>query len=141
MSDVKKLEERMGNLESKLKVAFHDIETKISSLSMADKEGIEERFQEVEDLILIIQVEQMKIKEKMIASADIGFGETNMPTEDIEKLKPVVESLQNMLRDIDMRLSELENNKPNVVAHSHEREYVQQSSNLLLEINKIINSN
>lgn len=142
MSDVKKLDERINNLESKLKAAFTDVETKISSLSTTDKDSIEERFQEVEDLILLLQVEQMKIKEKLHASIDIGFGGELSP-EDTGGMKAVVDSLQNLVHEMDARLSAVENSKRmNItVKDIAVKEPPHGSSNILFEVNKILSSN
>lgn len=139
MSDVKKLEERMNNLEAKLKTAFADIEARIGSMSNNDISSIEERFQEMEDLILILQVEQMKIKEKLQASADIGFGETPVAHETAENK----ETFEKSLDEIGMRLSAVENARSMPASPKNEQRPVQmqQSSGLLLEINKILNSN
>ena len=132
MSDVKKLDERINNLESKLKSAFAEIDTKISNLSTTDKTGIEERFQEVEDLILLLQVEQMKIKEKMQANVDIGFGGEHLSAEDTGNMKTIVDSLQNLVHDMDARISAIENKNP---------VYAQPSSSLMLEVSKILSGN
>ena len=139
MSDAKKLEERLNNLEAKLKAAFADIEARIGSMSNNDISIIEERFQEMEDLILILQVEQMKIKEKLQASADIGFGEIPVVRETAENK----ETFEKSLDEIEMRLSALEttHSAPALAKNEQRPVQMQQSSGLLLEINKILNSN
>ena len=153
MSDVKKLDERINNLESKLKSVFAEIEAKISSLSTTDKTGIEERFQEVDDLMLLLQLEQMKIKEKLHASADIGFGEEHLSVEDTGDMKTAVDSMQNLVHDMDARLSIVENRTPvmekrtpaieNKIRAIENRTpaITQPSRSLMLEVSKILSEN
>ncbi len=92
MSDVKKLEEKLNNLESKLKATFEELEKKLNELAAAHSDNSENRFQELEDLVLLIQVEQMKIMERMHSSLDIGLadGNTAANTAKVAELEKIV---------------------------------------------------
>ncbi len=92
MSDVKKLEEKLNNLESKLKATFEELEKRLNDLAATHTDTSENRFQEIEDLVLLIQVEQMKIMERMHASLDINLSDgsstvnTNTKVAELEKI-------------------------------------------------------
>lgn len=59
----KKLDERFEMLDSKLRTTFLEVEKRFSEMKM-QPEVLEDRLQELEDLILLMQLEIMKIKEK-----------------------------------------------------------------------------
>lgn len=82
---VKELDERMEKLENRLKSTFIEIERRFENLKVDQPAvvGIEERIQEVEDLVLLLQLEITKIKEK--TGTEVDFGTTPSPQRDLEE--------------------------------------------------------
>lgn len=61
---VKDMEERLDKLENRLKVTFLEIEKRFESLKEEQPISVEDRLQELEDLLLLIQLEVTKMREK-----------------------------------------------------------------------------
>ena len=110
MSDVKKLDEKLNNLESKLKATFEELEKRLNELAATHTDDSENRFQEIEDLVLLIQVEQMKIMERMHASLDVNLSDGSSTVNTNTKLAELEKIVLQMAERIDM----LEGNKPNI---------------------------
>ena len=103
MSDVKKLEEKLNNLEAKLKATFEELEKRLNELAATHTDTTESRFQEIEDLVLLIQVEQIKIVEKLNASVGVGFSDSSS-----ENVNAKVAELEKMIQQKAERLDALE---------------------------------
>ncbi|MBI4162191.1 MAG: hypothetical protein HY513_00780 [Candidatus Aenigmarchaeota archaeon] len=89
MSDVRKLEEKLNNLESRLKAVFEELEKRLNELAASHADNLESRFQELEDIVLLVQVEQMKLVERVNSSIDISFpssAATDSRTTELERL-------------------------------------------------------
>ncbi len=61
--EIKQLEERFERLENKLRATFLEVEKRFDEVK-AQPHDIEDRIQELEDLILLMQLEITKIKER-----------------------------------------------------------------------------
>ncbi|MBI4170190.1 MAG: hypothetical protein HY514_00710 [Candidatus Aenigmarchaeota archaeon] len=61
--EIKQLEERFERLENKLRATFLEVEKRFEE-AKAQPHDIEDRIQELEDLILLMQLEITKIKER-----------------------------------------------------------------------------
>jgi DNA repair exonuclease SbcCD ATPase subunit len=61
---VKELEERLDKLENRLKVTFLEVEKRFESFKEEQPVTIEDRLQELEDLLLLIQLEVTKLKDR-----------------------------------------------------------------------------
>src|SRR3989338_2779063 len=62
MAKAAELEQRLSNLEDKIKRNFFEVEKRLSSIEVSPK-NVEERVKEVEDLQMLSQLEIMKLKE------------------------------------------------------------------------------
>jgi chromosome segregation ATPase len=116
----KDLEARVDRLESRLKTTFLEIERRFEAQKMEDPvvSAFETRIQELEDLLLLLQLEITKIKDK------VGSGEqfiSASPRLDLEErikkieetatgdLKPVARPYeQSKLERLERKLNELE---------------------------------
>lgn len=86
---LKEMEERLDKLENRLKVTFLEIEKRFESFKQEQPIGIEDRLQELEDLLLLIQLEVSKLKDR--TSIDFGIG---APAPDIsERLSKLEEAV------------------------------------------------
>ena len=63
MEDLRNISTHLDNLEAKLRNTFVEIDTRIARLEGMKEGGSEERMQELEDLMLLIQVDNAKLKE------------------------------------------------------------------------------
>lgn len=63
---IKEMEERLDRLEGRLKTTFLEVERRFEATKIEEPAivNVEERIQEIEDLILLLQLELTKIKEK-----------------------------------------------------------------------------
>lgn len=73
MEHVEKLQDHLNRLEDKLKANFLEIEKRFSDLRVNLPANIDDRLQEMEDLLLLLQVENMTMKEKFSGDFDIGM--------------------------------------------------------------------
>ena len=110
--DIKK---RLENLENRLKTNFFEIEKRLVNLESSPGKGgnLSERIQDVEDLLLLLQLENMKIREKIGSTGipEIHAVEDKSGLE--ERVNELEEKLSNMKSgevptDIEDRLSALE---------------------------------
>jgi len=67
--DVKRLDEKIDRLESKLKATFLEVDRRFEDVKTLPI-AIEDRLQELEDLILLMQLEITKIKDKTSVTTD-----------------------------------------------------------------------
>lgn len=70
---VTELEERLNRLEEKLKVTFTEIEKRLMQQPQQQTDVYEDRLQELEDLILLLQLENTKLKDKVGEGLDFGI--------------------------------------------------------------------
>ncbi|MEM7819697.1 MAG: hypothetical protein QXD48_02605 [Candidatus Aenigmatarchaeota archaeon] len=93
MDKIKEIEERLNRLEEKTKASFLEVERRFAQMpeQINIPETINERITELEDLLLLLQVENIKIKEKLGYK---GFGLTDISdiTQRLEKLESHVYS-------------------------------------------------
>jgi len=64
------MEEKLVRLETRMKTNFFEIEKKLVSLEESSPDVLNERIRELEDLLLLLQLENIRIKEKF-SSSDI----------------------------------------------------------------------
>jgi len=74
MDKIQEIDERLNRLELKTKASFLEVERRLKEAPEHAKlpDDIDERFNELEDLILLMQVETSKIKDKL--TGGLGFG-------------------------------------------------------------------
>ena len=70
---VAEMEERINRLEEKLKVTFVEVEKRLNERQQTPEMNIDERIQELEDLLLLLQLENTKLKEKVHEGLDFGI--------------------------------------------------------------------
>jgi len=105
MPDLEMLDEKLTRLENRVKTNFFEIEKKFAELSEKAPGGIEERLQEIEDLVLLVQLENTKIKEKS-GNQGVATGTTDR----ISGLESAIKELKSAppAADAVERLSKLE---------------------------------
>lgn len=69
---VAEMEERINRLEEKLKLTFVEIEKRLNE-RQSPEVNMDERIQELEDLLLLLQLENTKLKEKVHGGLDFGI--------------------------------------------------------------------
>lgn len=68
------LEERFNRLEEKLKITFIELEKRLNEQQPQQPQtSFEDRIQELEDLLLLLQLENTKMKEKIRDGLDFGI--------------------------------------------------------------------
>jgi hypothetical protein len=70
---VTEINQRLDSLEERLKYVFGELEKKLQQNQPEEIYTVEERMQELEDLLLLLQLENTKIKEK-VGETSIDFG-------------------------------------------------------------------
>lgn len=70
---VVELEERLNRLEEKLRLTFGEIEKRLTQGQPQAASDIEERLQELEDLLLLLHLENTKLREKVGEGLDFGI--------------------------------------------------------------------
>lgn len=110
---IAELEERFNRLEEKLKVTFNEIEKRFSQLQQTPETNAEERIQELEDLLLLLQLESTKLKEK-VGEGGLDFGITASGPGVAERLERIETELSSRIAvtpassDIEAKISALE---------------------------------
>jgi len=167
MDKIQELEERLNRLEMRLKSNFLEIEKRFSEVpgQTSLPEDINERFNELEDLILLLQVDNTKIKEQFTGNLSFGAdvdtasinerinildekiseistaAEPALPEDLMEKINRVDEYINNM-NEIKERLDRLEMGRerfaPKIAGREEEEPILLPSKNLLSEVNKIL---
>lgn len=94
--------ERLARLENRMKTSFFEIERRLVNLETSSSAALGERIQELEDLLLLLQIENMKIKEKTA-------GEVDVTNPDLEQRLQMLESPRGLPGDIEERLNYIEN--------------------------------
>lgn len=84
---VAELEERLNRLEEKLRLTFTEVEKRLAP--QPQEYTFEERIQELEDLILLLQLENTKLKEKVGEGLEFGLAPS---TPDISGRLATIES-------------------------------------------------
>ena len=67
------MEERFGKLEEKLKLTFTEIDKRLVQMQQQPHYSAEDRIEELEDLLLLLQLESTKIREKVGDGLDFGI--------------------------------------------------------------------
>ena len=67
------LEQKFNRMEDRLKVVFGEIESRLEAMQHKPEYSFEERIQEIEDLLLLLQLEATKLKEKVGEGLDFGI--------------------------------------------------------------------
>src|SRR3989338_6347647 len=69
------LEERFNRLEEKLKITFIELEKRLNQQQLHDQPqtNVEDHIQEIEDLLLLLQLENTKMNEKIRDGLDFGI--------------------------------------------------------------------
>ncbi|HLD83597.1 MAG TPA: hypothetical protein VI979_01955 [archaeon] len=97
MEDFHQLSERLTGLETKLRNTFVQIDQRLGELETIKTENSEERLQEIEDLMLLLQVDNTKIRESIGRKEDSSFmGASSMP--DDAKIYEKLETLEQEVR-------------------------------------------
>ncbi len=68
---LREMEERINRMENKLKLSLFEVEKLVNQPKQ--EEPVEERLLEMEDLILLLQLEVTKIKDKVGQDIDVGL--------------------------------------------------------------------
>ena len=67
------IDERFNRLEEKLKLTFGEIEKRFAQIQQQPHYNVEERIEEIEDLLLLLQLENTKVREKIGEGLDFGL--------------------------------------------------------------------
>lgn len=86
---VAELEEKVNRLEERLKLIFAEIEKRFAQQQPQIEVNVEERLQELEDLLLLLHLESTKMREKVGEGLDFGITPT---TPDISERLTRIES-------------------------------------------------
>ena len=112
------LDEKLTRLENRVKTNFFEIEKKFAELPEKAPEGIEERLQEIEDLVLLVQLENTKIKEKFGQGASAAPATTDLPGDAIKESAPLAADAVERLSKLESAIAEL---KPGVTPAVEQR--------------------
>ncbi len=89
--DLLTLEDRLTRLENRTKSNFFEIEKRFADLSEKGEGGSQERMQEIEDLLMLIQLENTKMKESMGSQEAVPSVET---ADRISRMEAALEELR-----------------------------------------------
>ncbi len=70
---IAEIDERFGRLEEKLKLTFNEIEKRLAQTQQQPHYSVEDRIEELEDLLLLLQLENTKVREKIVEGLDFGI--------------------------------------------------------------------
>lgn len=70
---IAEMDERFGKLEEKLKLTFGEIEKRFAQMQQQPHYSAEDRIEELEDLLLLMQLETTKLREKVGEGLDFGI--------------------------------------------------------------------
>ncbi len=70
---IAEIEGRFGRLEEKLKLTFNEIEKRFAQIQQQPHYSVEDRIEELEDLLLLLQLENTKVREKIGEGLDFGI--------------------------------------------------------------------
>lgn len=87
--EAKQLEERFERLENKLRATFLEVEKRFNELGQ-EPHSMEERMQELEDLILLMQLEITKIKDRTSVTTEFLAPDTPGMAERLSRLEEAV---------------------------------------------------
>ena len=87
---MKDMEERLDKLENSLKLTFMEIEKRLESMTQEQPVNIEDRLQELEDLLLLIQLEITKLKDR---SGPLDFGISTGAPDIHERMSKIEETV------------------------------------------------
>lgn|SRR3989344_957313 len=73
MDKMAEMDQRLNGLEERLKLVFGEIEKRLEAAKPHEEYTTEERLQEMEDLMLLLQLEVTKVREK-VGETSIDFG-------------------------------------------------------------------
>ncbi|MBI2173139.1 MAG: hypothetical protein HYT73_02935 [Candidatus Aenigmarchaeota archaeon] len=90
---LKEIEERINRLENKMKLSLFEVEKLINQPKQ--EEPVEDRLLEMEDLILLMQLEVAKIKDKVGQDIDVGLTPKVSPSVD-DRLTRIEEEISNV---------------------------------------------
>ncbi|MBS3054515.1 MAG: hypothetical protein J4431_03195 [Candidatus Aenigmarchaeota archaeon] len=120
MDDFHPLIERINGLEAKLRNTFMQIDQRLGELETIKTESSEQRLQEIEDLMLLLQVENTKIQNAIGKKGDSSFLDASFMPDDA-KLQEKVDMLEQQMRgmklgapasygsELETRINHLEN--------------------------------
>ena len=118
MSDkIAELEERINRLEERLKVTFVEIEKRMTQPEAAPVTDSNDRIDELEDLLLLLQLENTKLREKVGEGLDFGITPSvpdiserlnRIESEVANRSVPVIESEGGISGALESKLAELE---------------------------------
>ncbi|MBI4019543.1 MAG: hypothetical protein HY364_04795 [Candidatus Aenigmarchaeota archaeon] len=120
MDDFRQLIERLNGLEAKLRNTFVQIDQRLGELETIKTENSEQRLQEIEDLMLLLQVENTKIREAIGKKEDSSFLDASFMPDDA-KMHEKIDILEQQVRgmasgatasngnELETRMNQLEN--------------------------------
>ena len=100
------IEERLVRLEYKLKMNFFEIEKRLVKLETSSSAALDERIQELEDLFLLLQLENMRIKER-VSSAGVSQPDVEEELKQLELSKGLPSDVESRLNYIENKVSSL----------------------------------
>lgn len=107
MDDSQGADERLSRLENRIKTNFFEVEKRLTEMEQkgTPEESVgEERLQEIEDLVLLLQLESTKINEKLGTRDIIGSG----PVLE-QRIEKIEEKLgQGLPQNLEVRIAEIE---------------------------------
>lgn len=89
MDKIDSIEHRLERLEEKTKATFLEVERRLSAIPQHEDipEAINERITEMEDLLLLAQIENSKLKERISGTQNIESAETGDINKRLQKLE------------------------------------------------------
>jgi hypothetical protein len=100
------IEERLDRLENKMKVGFFEVEKKLVKLETSSSASMDERVQELEDLLLLLQLDNMRLKEK-VSSTDTTQPDIGERVSSMGLSEEVPSNIESRLNQIENKISSL----------------------------------
>lgn|SRR3989338_3776133 len=123
---VVELDERLNRLEEKLKLTFIEIEKRMTQQQPQETVDFGDRIDELEDLILLLQLENTKLREKVGEGLDFGISPTAPDiSERLTRIESEISSRVNMVAEdvhdesVHARINELESKINSPIPEDH----------------------
>ena len=123
---VVELDERLNRLEEKLKLTFIEIEKRMTQQQPQETVDFGDRIDELEDLILLLQLENTKLREKVGEGLDFGISPTAPDiSERLTRIESEISSRVNMVAEdvhdesVHARINELESKINSRIQEDH----------------------
>ncbi len=130
--ELRELEDRFEQLENKLKTTFTEVEKRLDLLKVQPVD-IMDRIQELEDLILLMQLEITKLKDRVSISTDFLTPDSPGMMERLNRIEEAVS-----IKESDKDVPEEGESLFHPQADENSPQIIQKENSLLKEVQKIL---